>query len=117
MLLSAVVINAAGGIAVGMYFFEHPPDGLLILFPLWNIINGFLLLLMFRFDLLDDAIIVDDNAGPYEVAAGACVVLMTVAIGSFVFDFYGAVVFSMCVAYATNINALANYLSACGLAC
>ena len=106
MLLSAVIINAAGGIAVGMYFLEHPPDGLLILFPLWNIINGFLLLLMYRFDLMDEAIIVDDNAAPFELAAGVCVVLMTVAISTFVFELYWAVIFSMCMAYATNINAL-----------
>jgi len=106
MLLSAVIINAGCGIAVGMHFLEYPPDGLLILFPLWNIINGFLLLLMYRFDFLDDAIIVDDNAGPYEVVAGLCVVLMTFAIGTFVFELYWAVVFSMCMAYATNIHAL-----------
>jgi hypothetical protein len=106
MLFSAVIINAAGGIAAGMYFLEYPPHGLLILFPLWNIINGFLLLLMYRFDFMDDAIIVDDNAGPFEVVAGLCVVLMTFAIGTFVFELYWAVVFSMCMAYATNINAL-----------
>ena len=109
MLVSAVIINAAGGIATGMYFLEHPPHGLLILFPLWNIINGFLLLLLYRFDLLDDAIIVDDNAGRIEVVAGICVVLMTFAIGTFVFELYWAVIFSICMAYATNINALVRY--------
>ena len=109
MLFSAVIINAAGGIAVGMYFLEYPPDGLLILFPLWNIINGFLLLLMYRFDLMDDAIIADDNAAPFEVAAGLCVVLMTFAIGTFVFELYWAVIFSMCMVYATSINPLVKY--------
>ena len=85
MLFSAVIINAGGGIAVGMYFLEHPPHGLLILFPLWNIINGFWLLLLYKFELMDDAIIVDDHAGQFEVAAGVGVVLMTFAIGTFVF--------------------------------
>lgn len=106
MLFSAVMINGFGGVVAGEHVIGEATSLLTLIFPLWNIANGLLLLLMYRFDILDEDIIVDDDAAPYEVVIGLCVVLMTFAISTFVFDLHPVVVFSMCVAYATNINAL-----------
>jgi hypothetical protein len=106
MLFSAVMINGVGGVVAGEHVIGEATSLLTLIFPLWNIANGFLLLLMYRFDIIDEGIIVDDDAAPYEVVIGLSVVLMTFAISTFVFDLHPAVVFSMCVAYATNINAL-----------
>ncbi len=106
MLFSAVMINGFGGVVAGEHVIGEATSLLTLIFPLWNIANGFLLLLMYRFDIIDEDIIVDDDAAPYEVVIGLCVVLMTFAISTFVFDLHPVVVFSMCVAYATNINAL-----------
>jgi len=106
MLFTTVMINGFGGVVAGKYVIEEATSLLTFIFPLWNIANGFLLILMYGFDNIDEDIIVDDNAVPYEVVAGLSVVLVTFAISIFVFDLHPAVVFSMCVAYATNINAL-----------
>jgi len=106
MLFSAVMINGFGGVVAGEHIIGEATSLLTLIFPLWNIANGFLLLLMYRFDIIDEDIIDNDDATPYEVAVGLSVVLLTFAISTFVFDLHPAIVFSMCVAYATNINAL-----------
>ena len=106
MLFSAVMINGLGGIVAGEHVIGEATSLLTLIFPLWNIANGFLLFLMYKFDIVDEGSIVDDDADPYEVVIGLSVVLMTFAISTFVFDLHPAVVFSMCLAYATKINAL-----------
>lgn len=103
MLFFAVVVNSAGGIAAGVHMLKET-RGLLMVFPLWNIVNGILLLLMYRSEIVDDSCIVDDNATPLQVVVGTIVVLTSVLVCTFVFDMYWATTFSVCIAYSCNVN-------------
>jgi hypothetical protein len=55
MMFLAVLINAGSGILIGVYVLSSSikPDWLII-FPIWNIINCVLLLLMLFFNLIND---------------------------------------------------------------
>ena len=103
MLFFAVIINALAGISAGMHMLEGS-HGLLSVFPIWNIMNGALLFLMYRFDIIDEGSIVDDNATLLQVIVGSVVVVFAFAICTFIFDMYWAITFSICVAYASNVN-------------
>ena len=103
MLFFAVMVNGVGGVAAGIHVLEDS-HGLLMVFPIWNIVNGVLLLLMYRFDIIDESSIVDDNATPFQVLLGSIVIVATFVVCRFVFEMYWAITFSICVTYATNVN-------------
>jgi len=103
MLVFAVMVNGSSGVAAGVHMLEHS-RGILMVFPIWNIVNGGLLVLMLRFNIIDESSIVDDNAAPVQLALGGLVVVATLVVCRFVFELYWAVTFSICVAYATNLN-------------
>ena len=103
MLVFAVMVNGLSGVAAGVHMLEHS-RGILMVFPIWNIVNGGLLLLMLRFDIIDESSIVDDNAAPVQLVLGGLVVVAALIVCRFVFELYWAVTFSICVAYATNLN-------------
>lgn len=103
MLFFAVIINAFSGIAAGTHMLEAV-HGLLVIFPVWNIINGGLLLILYRFDFIDESSIDDDNATPLQVLLGSIIVVATFVICHYIFKLYWAFTFSICVAYASNIN-------------
>lgn len=103
MLFFAVMVNGLSGIAAGAKMLEDS-HGLLVIFPIWNIINGLLLLIMFRFGIINENSIVDDNATPLQVLLGFIVVGVIFVICQFVYKMYWAFTFSICVAYASNIN-------------
>ena len=103
MLFFAIFINGLSGIAAGMHMLKDY-HGILIVFPIWNIVNGALLLAMYRFEFIDESSIVDDNATAFQVIFGSMVVVAVLIVCRFVFDMYWAITFSICVTYATNIN-------------
>jgi uncharacterized membrane protein (DUF106 family) len=103
MLFFAVMANGFSGVAAGMHMLEDS-HGLLMVFPIWNIVNGVLLLFMYRFNIIDESSILDDNATLFQVILGMIVVVTTFAVCRFVFEMYWAITFSICVAYASNVN-------------
>ncbi|MFO7957989.1 MAG: hypothetical protein R6X33_12925 [Candidatus Brocadiia bacterium] len=111
MLFLAVMVNGSSGIAAGFHLLTETP-GLLIFFPIWNILNGFFLLIAFRFELLDIDCIAERDAEPLEVAAGSVVMLVAFALCRFHFELYWAVTFSICVAYATSFSEVVRRLVA-----
>ena len=104
MLCFAIMANAFSGIAAGIYMLMNFYP-LLILFPIWNIANGVLLLVMLRCELIDENNVSDDDADLRQVIAGSIIVVATFLVCRFVFQMYWAITFSICVAYATNLNA------------
>ena len=103
MLVFAIMVNGFSGVAAGMHMLEGS-HGLLMLFPSWNVINGVLLFLMYRFHIIDESSIVDDDATHFQVVLGTIVVVTTFVVCRFVFEMYWAITFSICVAYASNVN-------------
>ena len=103
MLFFAIFVNGLSGVAAGMHMLKDS-HGILIVFPIWNIVNGVLLLLMYRFEIIDESSIVDNNATAFQVISGSIVVVATLIVCRFVFEMYWAITFSICVTYASNLN-------------
>jgi hypothetical protein len=103
MLLLAVTVNAATGIVAGIYMIKESP-GWLLLFPIWNIINGALLILMLRCNIIDEQCIADRDATAIQIILGLIAVLVIFAFCNYVFKLHWAITFSICIIYATSFD-------------
>lgn len=103
MLFFAVMVNGMSGIAAGIHLLKDS-HGLLLVFPLWNILSGVLLLLLYRLRFIGEDAVTDDDASRLSVIVGVIVVTAVFAACHFHFHMYWAVTFSICVAYATSLN-------------
>lgn len=112
MLFFAVVINASSGIIAGRYVLKNGNvQGWLLVFPIWNIINGLLLILMLRFGIIDEECISDRKTTSVQIILGLASVAVIFMVCNYIFDLYWAVTFSICVVYTTSFDrALQNVL-------
>ena len=105
MLLFAVSVNCAAGIIGGGYLYEQS-EGYLTIFPILNIINGVTLFVLWRNDIVNESHVSDANSSRIEVFISIIAVLILFIILQRIYELYWAVIFSMCVFYATSINTL-----------
>jgi hypothetical protein len=103
MVLFAVIANAGSGIAAGLHMIKGSA-GWLLIFPIWNIINGVLLLLMLKLKIINENCISDHTPTTGRVIIGLTAVLIIFALCSFVFKLYWALTYSICVIYATSFD-------------
>jgi hypothetical protein len=103
MLFFAVLLNSFSGIMAGMYDLASA-SGWWIIFPLLNIINGVVLLFMFRMGILSEANIIDQHASRSQFVITAAVVLILFAVCHYMFSMIWMQTLSVCVAYATNLG-------------
>lgn len=103
MLLFAVFVSAGTGIYAGRHMLQTT-TGWLMLFPIWNIIYGGLLLLMFRMRLIGINRISDQNATRRQIMLGLIAVLIIVVCCQFWFRLHWAITFSICIAYTTSLD-------------
>jgi hypothetical protein len=105
MLFFAVLINAFSGIWGGTYLLLRE-WGLLNIFPIWNIINGALLMGMLRGGVLSENNISDTNVTFPELLVGSVGVSLLYFFCHVIFRLNWAGTFSICVIYATNANGI-----------
>ncbi len=105
MLAFAVLTNAASGIIAGMYVIKNTVGlNWLIVFPVWNIINCVLLLLMLRFRIIDEDCISDRKATFVQIILGLIAVAVIFVFCNYVFKLYWAITFSICIVYTTSFD-------------
>jgi len=104
MLLFAVLANASSAIMAGKYMMHQSSNRFLMVFPILNIANGIYLLLLLRFGGLTIRSITGEQASFLQVVVGTVTALTVFFFAHFVFRFYWAVTFSICVAYATGFS-------------
>ena len=117
MLFFAVMANAGTGIISGWYVLKSSDvHNWQLVFPIWNIINGVLLLLMLRLKIIDEECISDRDAAPVQIILGLVAVLIIFVFCNYVFKLYWAITFSICIIYTTSFDrALQNVFP--GLTC
>lgn len=105
MLFFAVLTNAGAGIISGWYVLNSSCiQNWQIIFPMWNIINGALLLMMLRFRIIDEECISDRDATAKETVIGLVAVIVIFIFCNYVFKLHWAITFSICVVYATSFD-------------
>jgi hypothetical protein len=105
MLYFVVLVSGLSGI-VGGYVLMDSSAGFLKIFPLWNVINAVLLLVLYCGGAIDEGCIIDDHPKHIQAVIGAGVVVITSAVCHWMFGMHWAITFSICIAYATNVDHL-----------
>ncbi len=103
MLYFAVILNASIGIMAGSRDLEDA-QGWLAIFPIINIVNGVLLLILLRTRVINDDNISDENTSLCQVALSGAVIIILFAVCHYLFDLLWTQTFSICVVYSTNLN-------------
>jgi DNA-directed RNA polymerase subunit RPC12/RpoP len=105
MLFFAVAANAATGIISGWYVIKSSDvHNWQLVFPIWNIVNGALLLLMLRLRIIDESCISDRDATLVQIILGLVAVLIIFVFCNYVFKLHWAITFSICIIYTTSFD-------------
>jgi DNA-directed RNA polymerase subunit RPC12/RpoP len=104
MLLFAVLTNAGTGIISGWIVLTSSIRDWQIIFPIWNVINSILLVVMLRYRVVDEECISDRDASLKEVAIGLIAVLAIFIFCNNVFNLHWAITFSICIIYTTCLD-------------
>jgi hypothetical protein len=103
MLVFAITINAATGVIAGLYMLKECP-GWLLVFPVWNILNSAIIILMQYIDFFDESQISDRDATKTEVIIGLVAILIIFYICNNVFKLHWAITYSICIIYTTSFD-------------
>ena len=103
MLLFAITVNAATGFIAGFYMLKDCPRWLLV-FPVWNIINSVLLIIMQYVNLFDENQIGDRDATIPQVILGLAAILIIFYICNNTFNLHWAITYSICIIYTTSFD-------------
>ncbi len=105
MLIFAVLANAGTGIVSAWYVIKSSAvHNWWLVFPVWNIVNGVLLLLMLRIRIINEQCISDRDATMSQVVLGLISVLIMFTFCNYIFHLYWAVTFSICIVYTTSFD-------------
>jgi DNA-directed RNA polymerase subunit RPC12/RpoP len=104
MLCFAVLVTSATGIYAGYIAIKTSQSWLMMIFPAWNIINGVILLLLFRSDLMDIDCITDEHANLWQVILTMVCISIIMAICHFGFHLHWTITYSICVCYTMTLN-------------
>ena len=103
MLLFAVFVSAGTGIYAGIHMLRTSV-GWLIIFPLWNIINGIILLAMLRLKMIGMDCISEHNATHAQVRLGLIATIIMFICCQYFFRLHWAITYSICIAYTTSLD-------------
>ena len=109
MLLFAILVTGGTGIYTG-WLMLNQSRGWLMIFPAWNIINGFLLLLLMRAGIIDTECIISRKAafGQIVVTAVAIPILLTSCL--YLLELHWAPTFSIVTVYTMNLHGALGHL-------
>ena len=108
MILFAAIVNGYSGIWYGTYILVNNAGWGLLPFPVWNIISGYILIASVRATDIEEITISDANVSFKKLLVGTLVVTILFLICHFLFKLVWAGTFSICIAWATNLNSSIN---------
>jgi hypothetical protein len=117
LLFFAVLLNGFAGLWAGTYYLERL-HSIFLIFPIWNIFSSYMLISSLREGNgrgIDETRITDGNVKIIEVVISALIATAVFAISQYLFHNVWAVTLSLCIAYATNLNAPVVSLITCSL--
>jgi hypothetical protein len=103
LLAYAVLADVLVGLSAGSYVLEQS-KGILVIFPILNIVYAILLIILWRSDFLDDDSISTKQSDLPEIFLGTFSVMLLFFVLHFLFQSYWAITFSICLFYSNFIN-------------
>ncbi len=111
MLFFAVFVSVFSGAISGAYmlvsenlWMDNRWMIVLLVFPIWNILGGIYMLVLYRYQLIDETSISDLQVKPLQFLMATVILLATLFVCHFVLHLFGPITFSISVAYATMVG-------------
>ncbi len=99
-----ITVNSFSGLFGLWYILNQGHKGLLLFFPIWNALNGMILSYLLKSGVITVKSISDENVTFLEVIISASITMLTFIVCHFYLQIFPAITFSICVAYASNVN-------------
>lgn len=109
MLFYAAITCGFSGIWGGTYMFLNSKN-ILLIFPIWNIISGWILVSSLRGASLTEDNVSDENVHLGQVLLSTSMITCIFFLCYFFFKLNWATTFSICLAWVTTLNGSANQL-------
>ena len=109
ILFAVIFLNFFVAVHAGTHVLKET-QGWLIIFPLLNILNAIFWLFLFRFGVITEKSISDEQTKKEEIILGTILLVMIFLISHYVFNHYWAITFSVCLVYATSLVDLSDKL-------
>ena len=103
MLLYAVLLCGFSGIWGGTYMLVHSPN-LLLVFPVWNILCGGILLSALRYGEITEDNISDDDVSLHQVLKSTIIITLLFTVTYIVAKLNWATTLSICIVWAINLE-------------
>ena len=110
MLIYAVMLNGFSGIWAGAYLIESSGNWQLSLFPIWNIINGFVLIALLRGSAIDEGCIDDQDVSLIKLIFSTGIVTALFLVCHYHLELAWAITLSICIVWTSNLNNVAGTL-------
>ncbi len=104
MLSFAVFATGGTGVYAGFVMLRSAHGWLMMIFPLWNIINGAILLILFRAGLMDPDCVVDRKPSLWQILVTLVSISLLLAICRHGLNLHWAITYSICVCYTMSLN-------------
>ncbi len=105
LLIYAIVINVIISAEAYNYISKNE-HGLYIIFPILNVVNAFVLCMLFKRNIMTTNSIIEKQTKYSEIIVGSILVSAIFFVSQYILGNYWAVTFSICLAYASNLNEL-----------
>ena len=109
LLIFALLINGYAGVTGGWHSMMNS-EGILILFPIWNIFNCLFLLLLAKLKIVDEGNFVDTPIAGRQIVVGTIALLILFYLCQFRWKFHWGITFSICVSYASAASAMIQHI-------
>jgi hypothetical protein len=102
MLVFAVGVTAGTGMYAG-HIMVKQSSGLLLIFPAWNIINGVLLVILFRVGIVDTSCVADMKASLLQIGVTVISIAILLASCQYLFRLHWSITFSIAAGYTMSL--------------
>jgi DNA-directed RNA polymerase subunit RPC12/RpoP/cbb3-type cytochrome oxidase subunit 3 len=103
MLIFAVVTNICTALLAGIYLLRVS-IGWTIIFPVWNLINAYLLMVLVQEKMINETCISGRKPTYHQILTGLTVIFVIFILCNFFFKLYWAITFSICIIYTASFN-------------
>lgn len=104
MLSFGILATGGTGIYAGFVILEQVHAWPMMIFPLWNILNGAVLVVLFHTGLMDPDCVVDRRPTAAQVAVTVVAISLLLGVCRYALHLHWAIAYSICVCYTMSLN-------------
>jgi len=104
MLALVMLCNIASSGAVGIHVIKHSFMSSLLIFPILNLLNGFIVFSLWIGEEIDDSYIKNYDVDKEFLVGSFILLLIIFTLCQLVFKLHWSFIFSICIAFAVNIG-------------